>query len=74
MSCMTLDKEIGIDLLTQAITAISQAITASGGKMEIKMPPKAVSLREENELQAMMDRLALENEEVDGDEPEEEGV
>jgi translation initiation factor 2 subunit 1 len=34
------------------------------------MAPKAVSDKEENELQAMMDRLALENEEVDGDAPE----
>jgi hypothetical protein len=28
-------------------------------------------LKEETELKAMMDRLALESEEVDGDEPEE---
>ena len=74
MSCMTLDKDVGIELLNVAITAIQSSILSAGGKMEIKMPPKAVSLREENELQAMMDRLALENEEVDGDEPEEEGV
>lgn len=37
------------------------------GALEVKMAPKAVSLREESELQAMLDRLALENEEVDGD-------
>ena len=35
------------------------------------MEPRAVSVREETELQAMMDRLALENEEMDGDAPEE---
>jgi hypothetical protein len=35
------------------------------------MAPKAVSDKEENALQEMMDRLALENEEVDGDAPEE---
>jgi translation initiation factor 2 subunit 1 len=34
------------------------------------MGPKAVTLREESELQAMLDRLALEQEEVDGDAPE----
>ncbi len=34
------------------------------------MAPKAVSLREESELQAMLDRLALEQEETDGDAPE----
>lgn len=35
--------------------------------MEVKLAPKAVSQKEESELQAMLDRLALENEEVDGD-------
>jgi translation initiation factor 2 subunit 1 len=40
------------------------------GSLEVKMAPKAVSLREESELQAMLDRLALENEEVDGDAPD----
>jgi translation initiation factor 2 subunit 1 len=34
------------------------------------MAPKAVTLREETELQAMLDRLALDAEDVDGDEPE----
>ena len=35
--------------------------------MDVKMAPKAVTLREETELQAMLDRLALDQEEVDGD-------
>ena len=73
MSVMTLDKDFGIDLLSRAISVIEASILAANGKMEIKMPPKAVSLREETELQAMMDRLAAENEEVDGDEPEDDG-
>lgn len=40
------------------------------GSMDVKMAPKAVTDREETELQAMLDRLALEQEEVDGDAPE----
>mmetsp|Transcript_2065 Transcript_2065/g.3719 ORF Transcript_2065/g.3719 Transcript_2065/m.3719 type:complete len:398 (+) Transcript_2065:226-1419(+) len=72
MSTMTLDKEVGIALLTSAIAAIEEVITAKGGKMEVKMAAKAVSIREETELQAMMDRLAAENEEVDGDDAEDE--
>lgn len=36
------------------------------------MAPKAVTLKEESELQAMLDRIAAEQEEIDGDEPEEE--
>jgi translation initiation factor 2 subunit 1 len=72
LSTTTLDKEAGIALLTTAIDAIRVIITQKGGKMDVKMAPKAVSVKEETELQAMMDRLALENEEVDGDAPEEE--
>ena len=34
------------------------------GSLDIKMAPKALTQREESELQAMLDRLALENEEV----------
>ncbi|GMI28262.1 hypothetical protein TeGR_g11671 [Tetraparma gracilis] len=73
MSTMTLDKDVGISLLSRAISKIEEQILVKGGKMEVKMAPKAVSIREETELQAMMDRLAAENEEVDGDEPEDDG-
>jgi translation initiation factor 2 subunit 1 len=72
LSTTTLEKDVGIALLTTSIEAIKKIITSKGGKMDVKMAPKAVSLKEETELQAMMDRLALENEEVDGDAPEEE--
>lgn len=72
LSTMTFEKEAGVALLQKAIDAIQENITSKGGKLDVKMAPKAVSLKEETELQAMMDRLALENEEVDGDEPDEE--
>jgi translation initiation factor 2 subunit 1 len=71
LSTTTLEKDAGVALLNDAIEAIRSVITEKGGKMDVKMAPKAVSDKEENELQAMMDRLALENEEVDGDAPEE---
>lgn len=72
LSTMTLEKDAGMALLNRSIEVIQKRITEKGGKMDVKMAPKAVSLKEETELQAMMDRLALENEEVDGDAPEEE--
>jgi translation initiation factor 2 subunit 1 len=72
LSTTTLEKEAGIALLNEAIDAIKTMIQGKGGKMDVKMAPKAVSLKEETELQAMMERLALENEEVDGDAPEDE--
>lgn len=70
LSTMTLEKEIGIALLQKAIDVILSKISEKGGKMDVKMAPKAVSLKEETELQAMMERLELENREVEGDEPE----
>jgi translation initiation factor 2 subunit 1 len=71
LSTTTLEKEAGIALLNKSIDTIREKITEKGGKIDVKMAPKAVSIKEETELQAMMDRLALENEEVDGDAPEE---
>mmetsp|Transcript_15257 Transcript_15257/g.22351 ORF Transcript_15257/g.22351 Transcript_15257/m.22351 type:complete len:344 (-) Transcript_15257:50-1081(-) len=71
LSTTTLEKDAGIALLNKAIETIKVSITSKGGKLDIKMAAKAVSVKEESELQAMMDRLALENDEVDGDAPEE---
>jgi len=70
LSTMTLEKDAGIALLNKAIETIDESIVSKGGKMDVKMAPKAVSLKEDIELQAMMDQLALENDEVDGDAPE----
>lgn len=67
MTTMSLDKDYGIEVLNKAIAAVGETITASSGSMDVKLAPKAVTQREESELQAMLDRLAVEQEEVDGD-------
>lgn len=67
LSTMSLEKDAGIALLKKAIDTIEESITPKGGKMEVKLAPKAVSDKEETELQAMMDRLARENLEVGDD-------
>lgn len=72
VTCMTLDKDQGIATLQAGIDAVTTKIQASGGKIDVKMAPKVVSAREETELQAMMDRLAAENAEVEGDDEEDE--
>ena len=69
LSTTTLDKDAGVALLNEAIEAIKAIIIAKGGKIDVKMAPKAVSDKEENALQEMMNRLELEHMEVDGDEP-----
>lgn len=70
ITSMTLDKDVGIETMNAAIEVIANSIRSKGGSLDVKMAPKAVTLREESELQAMLDRLALEQEEVDGDAPE----
>jgi len=70
LSTMTLEKDAGIALLHKAIETIKESIQPKGGKMEIKLAPKAVSTKEETELQEMMDRLAKENMEVEDDDEE----
>jgi len=71
LSTMALEKDAGIALLQKAIDVILEKISEKGGKLDVKMAPKAVSLKEETELQAMMERLELENREVEGDDDEE---
>ena len=63
-------QELGINSLRAALAKIREIIVAKGGSIEVKMEPKAVSMREDSELQATLERLALEQEEVDGDAPE----
>lgn len=71
LSTMTLEKDAGIGLLNKSIQTIKESIEKKGGKMDIKMAPKAVSLKEETALQEMMDRLESEEyNDVDGDAPD----
>jgi translation initiation factor 2 subunit 1 len=67
---MTLEKDVGIENLNRVIENIRTKIQASEGRLEVKMAPKAVSQRDEADLQAMIKRIEEENEEVDGDAPE----
>lgn len=72
MTTTSLDKDVGIELLNTSIQKIKEVIEDRGGKCETKMQAKAVSVKEDTELQLMMDRLEIENKEVDGDAPDEE--
>ncbi|KAI9891188.1 MAG: hypothetical protein M1814_003031 [Vezdaea aestivalis] len=68
LTSQCLDKNVGIELLNQAIKEIEKKITASKGKCLTTMAPKAVTANDDAELQALMDKRAKENEEVSGDE------
>jgi translation initiation factor 2 subunit 1 len=68
----TLDKQIGIDVLNEAIKDVDAHIRAAGGSCSVKMAPKAVTENDDAELQALMDKRERENQEVSGDEDESE--
>jgi len=68
LTSQCLDKTVGISLLEEAINDIEASIKESGGGCIVKMHPKAVTERDDAELQALMDKRARENEEVSGDE------
>jgi translation initiation factor 2 subunit 1 len=68
LTSQCLDKQLGIQLLEQAIKDIEETITAAGGGCQVKMAPKAVTEHDDAELQALMDKRARENEEISGDE------
>jgi hypothetical protein len=56
MTTVTLDKERGVEVLNASLRAISDTITERGGKADVKMAPKVVTLRDDTDLQAIMDR------------------
>ena len=64
----TTDKSGGLELLEKSLEKITESILASGGQINIKMKPKAVSEVEDQELAQLMARVEKENAEVEGDE------
>lgn len=60
-----------MDRLERAIESIQTTIEDQGGNLVVKMRPKAVSETEDQDLAAMMQKAALENQEVSGDEDDE---
>ncbi|TPX13128.1 uncharacterized protein E0L32_006554 [Thyridium curvatum] len=63
-----LDKHLGISKLQEAIADITKNIEGAGGKLVVKMEPKAVTESDDAELQALMEKRERENAEVSGDE------
>lgn len=68
LTSQCLDKNLGIQLLEEAIKNMETKIKASGGACIVKMAPKAVTEHDDAELQALMDKRERENMEVSGDE------
>ena len=66
------DKNKGIATLEKAITTIEERVRQDGGNVVVKMKPRAVSETDDAELKTLMDKLAVQNAEVAGDDDEEE--
>lgn len=62
-----LQKAKGIDALNTALERVQKAILSKNGKFLVKMQPRTVSEKDENQLQAMMTELEDQNREVGGD-------
>lgn len=67
----TLDKQKGIQQLHVAIDAVREHIQSRKGSLTVKMEPKIVSANEEKEFLQMIEKLEIENRQVDGDAAEE---
>jgi len=70
MSSTTLDKVKGVALMAEAADAITAKIAESGGSCTIKMAPKVVSQKDEDEIAMMIKQVEKEQSKVDGDDDE----
>jgi translation initiation factor 2 subunit 1 len=71
LTCTTVDKSNGIEVLEEAIREVDNSIKGEAGTCMVKMAPKAVTENDDAELQALMDKKEKENMEVSGDEDSE---
>ncbi|CAM6094054.1 unnamed protein product [Calypogeia fissa] len=72
LTTQTLDKDLGIAVLDQAIKACEKEIDKHKGKLSVKEAPRAVSERDDRLLAETMQNLGEANAEVDGDRDSEE--
>ena len=72
MLCSAFDKAKGIEVMSQAITVMTEEIVKSQGALTVKMAPRAVDEKDDKLLSNLMDSLEAQNREIDGDEDEEE--
>lgn len=68
ISINAVDRDQGLELVNTSLETIQESIVAQGGTYKLETPAKAINDREETEHTAMLERLARENREIDGDE------
>jgi len=65
MFTTTLNKDAGIEALTNAIGVVKATIEGRGGSLAVKMAPTATTAADDNDLDRMMDDLAGEGDDED---------
>jgi hypothetical protein len=67
LTTQSLDKNVGVDVLTKACDACKAAVEGAKGKLVVKEAPRAVSERDDRLLAEKLEALEAANKEVDGD-------
>ncbi|XP_076802877.1 eukaryotic translation initiation factor 2 subunit 1-like [Clavelina lepadiformis] len=67
ITTQSLDRQLGLEAINKAITFIQETIKEADGNFNVKMAAKVVTDMDDAELQKELEKLALQNEEVDGD-------
>jgi translation initiation factor 2 subunit 1 len=72
MMTTSLDKDIGLQKLNEAVNIITTTIQKHGGDINIKAAPRAVSERDDKMLASLMESLEKQNQQVAGDDDDDE--
>lgn len=72
LTTQTLDKELGIEVVKKAIEACRAEIEIHKGRLVVKEEARAVSESDDKKLSKLIEKLDLDNKEVDGDAESEE--
>jgi translation initiation factor 2 subunit 1 len=72
MMTTSLDKDLGLQKLNEAVDIITKTIQKHHGDINIKAAPRAVSERDDKMLASLMESLEKQNQQVAGDDPEDE--
>lgn len=70
----TPEKQVGLEVMTEACKAIEEKIKTAGGLFNTVMAPKIVTATDEADLAKQLERAEMENAEVSGDDDDDEEV
>eukprot|EP00744_Colponema_vietnamica_P002920 GILI01004535.1.p1 GENE.GILI01004535.1~~GILI01004535.1.p1 ORF type:complete len:348 (-),score=129.75 GILI01004535.1:198-1241(-) len=72
ITAVTLEKDLGIQLVNNAVEAVKKEITARRGQFVLKHAARMIGDQEEKQLLSLMEKMEQQNREVGGDDDEDE--